>query len=139
MLKIDSIENGIVIDHIPAGRGMEVYDCLELFKLECSVAIIQRVRSHTSGTKDIIKIEDSININLDTLAFVVPSAVVNFIKNGKIAKKQTLKLPEKLVNVICCKNPRCITTVENDVDKIFILSNREKHTYKCIYCEKTND
>lgn len=136
MLKIDSIENGIVIDHIKEGMGMRVYNQLELDKLECRVAIIMNAKSNKKGKKDIIKIENEMNINLDALGFLVPDATVNVIKNGEITSKHQLALPQTIVNVVKCKNPRCITTIEQDIDQIFNLVDKETATYRCAYCEK---
>lgn len=136
MLKIDSIENGIVIDHIKEGMGMEVYNQLELDKLDCRVAIIMNAKSNKKQQKDIIKIENEMNISLDALGFLVPDATVNIIKNGEIISKHQLALPEKIVNVVKCNNPRCITTIEQEIDHIFKLSDRSTGTYRCAYCEK---
>ncbi len=136
MLNIDSLENGIVIDHIAAGRGMQIYQLLELDKLDCSVAVIRNARSSRDGRKDIIKIEGLMDLDLEALGFIDPSITVNIIKDGKIAEKKHLSLPEKIVNVVKCKNPRCITSVEQELDHVFLLSNREKGTYRCAYCEQ---
>ncbi|EJW97953.1 aspartate carbamoyltransferase, regulatory subunit [gut metagenome] len=136
MLNIDSLENGIVIDHIAAGRGMQIYQLLELDKLDCSVAVIRNARSTRDGRKDIIKIEGLLNLDLDALGFIDPSITVNIIKDGKIAEKKHLSLPEKIVNVAKCKNPRCITSVEQELDHVFLLSDRERGIYRCAYCEQ---
>lgn len=135
MLNIDSLEKGLVIDHIEAGRSMEIYRVLELDKLDCSVAIIKNARSNKTGRKDIIKIEDRIDIDLDVLGFIDDNATVCTIVNGKLASKTKPPLPKKLVNVISCKNPRCITSAEN-VDQIFTLCDEKAHRYRCIYCEQ---
>ncbi len=132
-MNIDAIENGYVIDHIPAGRGMDVYKVLKLGKLSCQVAIITNAKSLKSGAKDIIKINELINLDLDTVAFIAPDATVNIIKNSKRIEKKKLSLPDKLVNVIKCPNPRCICNNES-VDHIFRLTDA-KGTYRCIYCE----
>ena len=112
MLNIDSLEKGLVIDHIEAGRSMEIYRVLELDKLDCSVAIIKNARSNKTGRKDIIKIEDRIDIDLDVLGFIDPHITVNTIDGGKIIEKKQMKLPERVTNVVKCKNPRCITSVD---------------------------
>ena len=134
-MNIDEIENGVVIDHISAGRSMDIYRYLKLDKLDCCVAIIKNVRSNRMGKKDIIKIDASFTVNLDTLGYIDPGITVNIIQNGKNVEKRKLELPERLVNIISCKNPRCITSVEQEIDQIFKLSDRESCTYKCAYCE----
>ena len=135
MLNIDSIENGIVIDHITAGRAMRIYELLELDKLDTSVAIIKNAKSEKYGRKDIIKIEGVMNIDLDVLGFMDDNATVCTIVNGKLQSKKKPPLPQKLVNVVSCKNPRCITSVEH-VDQIFTLCDEQSHRYRCIYCEQ---
>ena len=134
-MNIDAIENGVVLDHISAGRSMDIYRYLKLDKLDCCVAIIKNVRSNRMGKKDIIKIDASFPVNLDTLGYIDPGITVNIIQNGKNVEKRKLELPERLVNIISCKNPRCITSVEQEIDQIFKLSDRESCTYKCAYCE----
>ena len=134
-MKIDSIKNGIVIDHIKAGKSMELYRFLNLENLDCSVAIIKNVVSKKMGRKDIIKIDDEIDIDLNVLGYVDPDSTVNIIKNGELVKKCHLALPERVENVIICKNPRCITTVEKGIPHIFKLTDREKRVYSCAYCE----
>ena len=136
MLNIDSLEKGVVIDHIEAGRSMEIYRVLELDKLDCSVAIIKNARSKKSGRKDIIKIEDRIDIDLDVLGFIDPNLTVNIIDGGHIIEKKHLQLPERIVNVAKCKNPRCITSVEQELDHVFVLTDPEKGVYRCMYCEQ---
>lgn len=136
MLNIDSLEKGVVIDHIEAGRSMEIYRVLELDKLDCSVAIIKNARSKKSGRKDIIKIEDRIDIDLDVLGFIDPNITVNIIDGGRIIEKKHLQLPERIVNVAKCKNPRCITSVEQELDHVFVLTDAEKGVYRCMYCEQ---
>lgn len=133
-MKIDSIQQGIVIDHIKAGRSMDIYRYLRLDELDCSVAIIKNVKSKKMGRKDIIKIDDDIDINLDVLGYIDPDITVNIIRGGKNTEKRQLSLPEQVVNVVKCKNPRCITSVE-DVPHIFKLSDPQTATYRCIYCE----
>lgn len=134
-MKIDSIKNGIVLDHIKAGKSMEIYRYLGLDKLDCSVAIIKNAVSSKMGKKDIIKIADTLDINLDVLGYVDPNITVCYIKDSKIVKKKHVELPERITNIIRCKNPRCITSVERDIDHIFKLADPEKRIYRCIYCE----
>ena len=134
MLNIDSLEKGVVIDHIESGKSMEIYRVLELDKLDCSVAIIKNARSKKSGRKDIIKIEDRIDIDLDVLGFIDPNITVNIIDGGRIIEKKHLQLPERIVNVAKCKNPRCITSVEQDLHHVFVLTDAEKGVYRRLYC-----
>ena len=134
-MNIDSIQNGVVIDHITAGQGMRLYNLLRLDELDVSVAIIKNVNSRKMGKKDIIKIDADIDLNLDVIGFCDPGATVNVIKNGVLTEKRTIEMPEKLVNVIKCKNPRCITTTEQELQQIFCLSDRKNKIYRCIYCE----
>ena len=134
-MNIDSINNGFVIDHITAGRGMKLYELLNLDSLDCSVAIIKNVSSKKLGKKDIIKVDADIEINLDVIGYVDPGVTVNVIKGGKLTEKKTIAMPEMLKNVIKCKNPRCITSVEQELDHIFKLTDREENIYRCIYCE----
>ena len=132
---IDSIKNGIVIDHITAGKGMELYNILGLGDLDCSVALLKNVVSTKHGRKDIIKIDGVMEMDWDLVGFVDPNITVNVIRDGVRVEKKKLELPKKLVNIIHCKNPRCITTAESQLDAIFFLSDAEKHTYRCAYCE----
>lgn len=135
-MNIDSIVSGVVIDHITAGRSMEIYHQLHLDALDCPVAIIKNVKSARMGRKDIIKIDDAtFDIDLNALGYLEPDSTVNIIREGRVVEKKHLALPEKLVNVIRCKNPRCITVSEPQLDAIFKLSNRAKHTYRCAYCD----
>lgn len=134
-MNIDSITNGIVIDHITAGRGMVLYELLGLDELECSVAIIKNVSSSKMGKKDIIKIDADINVNLEVVGYVDSDVTVNVISNGKLVDKKKIGLPEKLTNVIKCKNPRCITSQENEIEHIFRLTDKENRIYRCIYCD----
>ncbi len=134
-MNIDSIKNGYVIDHIKAGRGMQVYNQLKLNELDCQVAIITNAKSQKSGTKDIIKIDKNIPIDLDVLGFIDHNITVNVVKDDCIIEKRKLSLPEKIVNVAKCNNPRCITSVEKDLDQIFILTDKENEVYRCKYCE----
>ena len=134
-MNIDSIKNGIVIDHITAGLGMRVYNLLGLDSLDCTVAIIKNVQSKKMGKKDIIKIDADISLNMDILGYVDPGITVNIINDSKLVEKKSIELPEKLTNVLMCKNPRCITTTEQELAHIFKLTDREKRVYRCIYCE----
>ncbi len=134
-MNIDSINNGIVIDHITAGNGMKLYELLGLGELDCSVAIIKNVTSRKMGRKDIIKIDADIPVNLDVIGFVDPGATINIIRDGVLVEKRAIEMPEKLVNVIKCKNPRCITSCEQEIEHIFKLTDREHKVYRCIYCE----
>ena len=135
-MNIDAIQNGIVIDHITAGRGMRIYELLHLDTLDASVAIIKNAVSHKSGgKKDIIKIDSDIAIDFDVLGFVDPGVTVNIIRDGKLVEKKRIDMPKTLKNVICCKNPRCITSVERSIDHIFRLTDASEKVYRCIYCE----
>ena len=132
-MKIDGIKNGIVIDHITAGKAMQLYTMLGIDKLDCCVAVIQNVNSVKMGKKDMIKIDASISIDLDVIGYVSPNATINIIENGVIVRKEHIDLPKKLTNIIYCKNPRCITTTEQEINHIFTLS--DKGEYRCLYCE----
>ncbi|MBE6996380.1 MAG: aspartate carbamoyltransferase regulatory subunit [Ruminococcaceae bacterium] len=134
-MKIDSIQNGVVLDHIQAGKSMEIYTSLHLDRLDCSVAIIKNVRSGRMGKKDIIKIDSPMEVDLDVLGYIDSNITVNIIRNGERVEKKHLELPRRLTNIVRCKNPRCITVSEPQLDAIFLLSNAEKHTYRCAYCE----
>ena len=134
-MNVDSIKNGIVIDHITAGLGMRVYNLLGLDSLDCTVAIIKNVQSKKMGKKDIIKIDADISLNMDILGYVDPGITVNVIKDSVLVEKKSIELPERLENVLKCKNPRCITTTEQELAHIFKLTDREKRVYRCIYCE----
>ncbi len=134
-MNIDSIIKGIVLDHISAGRSMDLYRYLHLDELDCSVAIIKNVKSNAMGRKDIIKIDDNISIDLDVLGYIDPGITVNIIEDGVITEKKHLSLPERLTNIIRCKNPRCITSAESSLDQVFRLTDREKGEYRCIYCD----
>ena len=136
-LTVGRIEEGFVLDHIQAGRSMDIYKYLHLDKLDCCVAIIKNAKSNKMGKKDIMKIECPIDfMDLDILGFIDHNITVNIIKDEKIVEKRILKLPKKITNVIKCKNPRCITSVEQGLDHIFILSDPEKEIYRCKYCEE---
>ena len=134
-MNIDSIQNGIVIDHISAGQGMKLYELLNLEDLDCSVALIKNVASKKLGRKDIIKIDAQIPVNLDIIGYVDPDATVNIIRDGVLVEKKGIKLPERLTNVLKCKNPRCITSTEQELDHVFKLMDPAKKIYRCIYCE----
>ncbi len=134
-MNIDSIQNGIVLDHITSGKALQIYNDLHLDKLDCSVAIIKNVKSEKMGRKDILKIDQDIDINLDVLGYIDPDISVNIIKDGKLVEKRKIELPERLVGIKKCTNPRCITTTEQGITHIFKLTDREKRIYRCIYCE----
>ena len=134
-MKIDSIKNGIVLDHIRAGKSLEVYTALGLDKLDCSVAIIKNVKSNKMGKKDILKIDEEFTLDLDVLGYLDPNITVCIIKNGELVEKKKLQLPKKIINVERCKNPRCITSTEQGLEHVFYLANEEKRIYRCLYCE----
>ena len=135
-MNIDStVRTGIVIDHITAGRAMLLYELLDLGNEEGSVAIIKNVQSGKMGKKDIIKIETERDLNLDIIGYVDPDATVNVIRDGQLIEKKTLDLPETLTDVIFCKNPRCITSVEQELSHVFRLTDKQKKVYRCLYCE----
>ena len=135
-MNIDSIKNGYVIDHIEAGKSFEIYNYLNLGELDTSVAIVKNAKSNKTGKKDIIKIDENLDINLDILGYLDPKITVNKIKDGKIIEKFHPELPEKLVNVVKCKNPRCITSIEQQLPHICELTDRENVVYRCKYCEE---
>ena len=132
---IGKIEDGIVLDHIKAGSGMRLYDVLNLDKLECEVALIQNAPSGKMGRKDILKIDKLIDLNIDAVGFVDPGITVNIIEGGKLAKRKHLALPTEIVDVIKCKNPRCITTIEQELPQVFRLTDAVNKVYRCKYCE----
>ena len=134
-MNIDSITNGFVIDHITPGRSMRIYDLLGLDNLDCSVAIIKNVASKKLGKKDIIKIYADIDLDFDVIGYVDPGITINVIRNCERVEKLSVQLPEKLTNVIKCKNPRCITTTEQEINHIFKLTDRDNGVYRCLYCE----
>ncbi|MBR1931911.1 MAG: aspartate carbamoyltransferase regulatory subunit [Lachnospiraceae bacterium] len=137
MLNIGGIEEGFVLDHIKAGRSLDIYNHLQLDKLDCTVAIIKNARSNKMGKKDILKVECDINtLNLDILGFIDHNITVNVIKNGEIVEKKDLVLPKQIKNVIKCRNPRCITSIEQGLPHIFLLADEEKEIYRCQYCEE---
>ena len=134
-MNIDSIQNGVVIDHITAGLGMKLYELLDLDSLDASIALIKNVCSKKMGKKDIIKIDADVKLNLDVIGFVDPDATINIIKDGVLVEKCSIDMPQTLTNVIKCKNPRCITSCEQELDNIFKLTDKENKIYRCIYCE----
>ncbi|MDD6283992.1 MAG: aspartate carbamoyltransferase regulatory subunit [Firmicutes bacterium] len=134
-MNVDSIKTGFVIDHIEAGVGMRLYHLLGLDGLDCPIAIIMNVPSRKMGKKDIIKIDADIEINLDVIGFVDPSATVNVIRDGQLVGKKTINMPDTLTNVIHCSNPRCITSTEQELPHIFKLTDGDKRVYRCLYCE----
>ena len=133
---IGDIKNGIVLDHITAGKGMDIYNILHLGQLDCTVALIKNADSGKMGKKDILKISTLLNIDLDVLGYLDPGITVNYIHDGKVVERKTLELPERVVGVIKCKNPRCITSVEQGIIHEFKLTDRKKGVYRCIYCEQ---
>ena len=134
-MNVDSITNGYVIDHISAGKSMRLYELLGLEALDCPVAMIKNVTSRRLGKKDIIKIDSLIDIDLDVIGYVDPSATVNVIRDGVLVEKKSIEVPEVLVDVIRCKNPRSITTTEQELKQVFRLTDRENKVYRCAYCE----
>ena len=137
MLNVGKIEEGFVLDHIPAGKGMSVYYHLGLDKLDCMVAIIKNAKSGRLGRKDIIKVECDIDtLNLDVLAVIDQTITVNVVKDGEILEKRTLELPQELTNVMHCRNPRCITSIEQELPHIFYLAEADRQIYRCKYCEE---
>ena len=137
MLNIGGLHEGVVLDHIPAGKAMDIYKRLKLDKLDCQVAMIMHARSNKMGQKDIIKVEAPLELlNLDALGFIDHSITVNIIKDAVIVEKRKLNLPKKLVNIIHCKNPRCITSIEQGLDQVFYLSDPADEIYRCVYCDE---
>ena len=137
MLNVGAITEGFVLDHIKAGNSMRIYHDLQLDKLDCTVAIIKNAKCNKMGKKDIIKVECPIEmLDLDILGFIDHNITVNIIKDEKIVEKKVLKLPERVTNVIKCKNPRCITSIEQGLDHVFVLTDPEKEIYRCMYCEQ---
>ena len=135
-MKIGHIENGIVLDHITAGNSMNIYNVLNLDKLDCTVALIKNAESPKMGKKDIIKISTLMDLDLDILGYLDPGITVNIIRNGEVAERRHVALPQRVVNVIKCKNPRCITSVEREIVHEFKLADPAKKIYRCIYCEQ---
>ena len=137
MLNISGLKEGIVLDHIEAGKGMDIYFKLGLDKLDCQTAIIKNARSKKMGKKDIIKIDGGLDVvDLDVLGYIDHNVTVNIIKDNRIVEKRRLKLPKKITNVIQCKNPRCITSIEQELPHVFYLADEEKQIYRCAYCEE---
>ncbi len=134
-MHIDSIKEGIVIDHITAGNAMRIYNLLGLDKLECSIAIIKNVSSKKMGKKDIIKIDSNIEINLEALGYIDPGITIDVIRESKLVEKRSVDLPETLHSVLKCKNPRCITSCEQELEQVFMLTDKENRVYRCMYCE----
>ncbi|MDD7401064.1 MAG: aspartate carbamoyltransferase regulatory subunit [Eubacteriales bacterium] len=132
---IGSIHDGLVIDHIPAGKAMEIYEYLDLDQLDCQVAIIKNAESAKRGRKDILKINEIIDLDYDLLGYIDPHITVNVIRDGQRVKKFHPALPEKLVGVLKCKNPRCISSIEQELPQIFQLTDRDQGIYRCIYCD----
>ena len=137
-MNIDSIQNGVVLDHIQAGKSMDIYNYLHLDELDCSVAIIKNVRSNRMGKKDIIKLDSPVDVDVDVLGYIDDQITVNIIRDGEQVEKRRLEPPKKLVNIIRCKNPRCITSSEPQLDAVFLLSDPEQHIYRCAYCDTAN-
>lgn len=135
-MNIDGVENGIVLDHIRAGESMRLYALLGLDDVESTVAIIKNVPSQKYGRKDIIKIDEQIDLNLDALGYIDPRITINVVQNGELQEKRRLSLPETLTNIVRCKNPRCITSVEPQADQIFHLADESRRLYRCVYCEE---
>jgi aspartate carbamoyltransferase regulatory subunit len=138
-MKIDAIKNGLVIDHIRAGRAMDIYHLLGLDAFDCTIALIKNVPSKKMGRKDIIKIDAEIDLDSDILGFLDPEVTVNVIRDETIVEKKNIKLPERLTDVIKCKNPRCITSIEQELPHVFTLTDRERRVYRCLYCETQAD
>lgn len=137
MLNVGQLNEGVVLDHIKAGKAMDLYRYLKLDKMDCQVAIIKNARSNKLGRKDILKIECPIeDVDLDVLGFIDHTITVNIIKDGEIVEKKQLTLPKKLVNIIHCKNPRCITSIEQELEHVFFLADEERAIYRCKYCEE---
>ena len=134
-MTIDSIKNGVVIDHIKSGMAMKIYQILNLENSDCQVAIIKNAPSKKMGKKDIIKIDADIELNTDIIGYVDPDITVNVIKDGKTVEKKTIDRPERLTNVITCKNPRCISVTEQELPQVFTLADKENRVYRCLYCE----
>lgn len=138
-MNIDSIKDGIVIDHIQAKKGLDIYNALKLGELDCSVAIITNAKSQKMGRKDIIKIDKSIDLDLDILGYIDPNITINIIKDDVRINKYHVELPREIVNMIKCKNPRCITSVEQELKHVFVLKDKEKRVYRCKYCETLSE
>lgn len=137
-MRVDAVNNGIVIDHIESGKAMEIYRLISLDDLDCTVAILKNVPSSKMGRKDIIKIDCRMDINFDVLGYISPNVTVDVIKDGVVSEKKHIDLPETLIDILKCKNPRCITSVEQEIHHIFKLTDREHRVYRCIYCDTQN-
>ncbi|MCI8460296.1 MAG: aspartate carbamoyltransferase regulatory subunit [Bacilli bacterium] len=135
MMNIDTIKNGYVLDHIKAGHAMEIYNLLNLKDLDCEVALITNAKSKKTKVKDIIKIGKLIDIDFDSLAIIDSNITINIVKDDKIIEKKKIALPDKVINICKCQNPRCITSIEKDLDQVFTLTDKETGTYRCLYCE----
>ena len=136
MLNISGLKEGIVLDHIEAGKSMKIYKHLGLDKIDNEIAIIKNARSNKMGRKDIIKINGGLDLDLDVLGYIDHNITINIIRDSKIVEKKTLQLPKKITNVIRCKNPRCITSIEQELPNIFVLADEKDKTYRCLYCEE---
>ncbi len=137
MLNVGQLNEGVVLDHIEAGKSMQIYKYLKLDRMDCCVAIIKNAHSNKMGKKDIIKVECPIDeLDLKVLGFIDHRITVNIIQDGRIVDKKELKLPKRLTNIISCKNPRCITSIEQELDQVFFLADEEKEVYRCLYCEE---
>ncbi len=134
-MNIDGVNTGLVLDHIQAGKSMKIYELMGLDKLDCCVAIIQNADSEKYGKKDIIKVDGNIDLDFDILGYIDSNITVNIVEEGKLTKKVHLDLPETLTNVVRCKNPRCITSIEQEIPHRFKLVDKEKKVYRCIYCD----
>ncbi len=140
MLNVGKMENGIVLDHIKAGASMRIYKYLNLDKLDCSVAIIKNAVSNKMGRKDIIKIQGGLDlVDLDVLGYIDHNITINIVQNGEVVEKKAVSLPKKLTNIIFCKNPRCITSIEQGINHVFVLTDEKTETYRCLYCEEKYD
>ena len=135
MLNISGIQEGFVLDHIQAGMSLQIYHDLKLDQLDCTVAIIKNVPSRKMGRKDIIKIDEMLDVDIDALGYIDHGITVNVIRDGKKVEKKHLALPERIKNIVKCKNPRCITSTEQELDHVFRLTDRENKVYRCIYCD----
>lgn len=135
MMKVGAINNGVVIDHITAGKGMKLYHFLNLDHMDAPIALIKNAPSDKMGKKDIIKVDAELDLNLDVLGYIDPNVTINVIKDGECVEKFHPQLPEKLTNIIQCNNPRCITSIEQEIPHIFKLTDKENGEYRCIYCE----
>lgn len=134
-MRVDSIRDGIVIDHIESGKGIKIYEMLGLDSLDCSVALLRNVSSKKMGKKDIIKIDCILGINFDVLGFISPNITIDMVRDGKVIEKRHIALPQELKDILVCKNPRCITSTEQDIHHIFRLTDAKTGTYRCIYCD----